>query len=156
MSLRELLDGETVAALPIRSAITSESGTVVRAAVARMRDKRIGCAVVVGPRQKPIGIFTERSLLRVLVQGASLDERPVGDFADFRCAVVAQSDSIAMVWSAIQDDGARFVCVVDGNGRVVGLTGQRGMSEFLSECFPQQVAVQRIGGTPWFQQREGA
>ena len=156
MGLREILDGETVAALPMREPIAVESGTVVRAAVARMRDRSLGFAVVVGPGGKPIGVFTERTLLNVLVQDASLDERPVGDFVEPEFALVNRSEPIAKVWDAIQRDGFRFVCVVDDDGRLVGLTGQRGISEFLSDCFAQEVAVQRIGGTPWFQHREGA
>ena len=53
-------------------------------------------------------------------------------------------------------DGLQFVCVTDDEGQIVGVTGQRGIAEYVAESFPQQVAVQRLGCTPWMQQREGA
>ena len=154
--LRELLEGETVGDLPLREAITVKSGTIVRAAVARMRALDLGCAIILDGRLAPVGIFTERSLLDVLVQNASLDESAVGDFADYRCIVVKSSDPASRVWDAVEREGHRFICVTDDAGKVIGLTGQRGLAEYISEYFPGQVMVQRIGGKPWMQQREGA
>ncbi len=156
MGLKEDLHLETVSALTMREMIAVQSATIVRAAVARMRAKSLGCAVIVDFRGTPIGIFTERSLLDVLVQGVCLDSCSVGDFADPDFLVVNRSDPIWRVWHAVQHDGVRFVCVTDESGKPIGVTGQRGLSEYLSEYFPRQVMVHRIGGNPWMQQREGA
>ncbi|MGI9473906.1 MAG: CBS domain-containing protein [Rubripirellula sp.] len=156
VSVREMFDGETVGVLPLRKAITVESGTIVRAAVARMRASDLGCAVIVGFRGKPVGMFTERSLLDVLLENASLDESPVGEFCEFQCSVVQQNDPISRVWDAIEQDGERFVCVTNEHGELVGITGQRGLAEYISETFPREVVVQRIGGKPWMKQKEGA
>jgi CBS domain-containing protein len=156
MKLQEILDSETVASLPIREAIAVESGTIARAAVAQMRTRDLGCAVVVDSGGSPIGLFTERCLMKMLTEGRSLDSSPVSDCSDRQCPVVKRDDPIGLVWRLIVQQGARFVCVTDDEGRLVGLTGQRGLSEFLCECFAGEVAVQRIGGTPWMQEREGA
>lgn len=154
--LKEILDGETVGNLPIREAITVRSGTVVRAAVARMRATNLGCALILNARGFPVGMFTEQSLLDALLKNASLDTSAVGEFADYRCTVVKESDPASCVWDAVEREGHRFVCVTDDTGKVIGLTGQRGLAEFLTEFFPGEVMVQRIGGTPWMQRREGA
>ncbi len=156
MGFQKDLQIETVANLPLRPAIPVEAGTIVRAAVARMRAEELGCVVIVDFSGKPIGIFTERSLLDVLMHDASLDRVTVGEFADSDFLLVKKSEPISRVWDAILKDGLRFICVTDDDGNLVGLTGQRGMSEYVSESFPQEVMVQRIGGTPWMQQREGA
>ncbi len=50
----------------------------------------------------------------------------------------------------------RFLCVVDEDRRVVGLTGQKGLMEYVADHFPRQVMVQRIGCTPFLATREGA
>ena len=50
----------------------------------------------------------------------------------------------------------RFLCVVDENGQVAGLTGQRGLMEYVAEHFPGEVMVQRIGQPPYLSDREGA
>ncbi len=80
----------------------------------------------------------------------------MSDFPDSKYLVVKTSDSIGRVWDAIVRDAYRFICVVDDEGKLVGLTGQRGLAEYVSECFPQQVMAQRLGGKPWLDQREGA
>jgi CBS domain-containing protein len=156
MELEFNVYGETVRSLPLRDPIAVAPNTVVRAAVARMRSLRLGCAVIVDLDRKPIGVFTERSLLSALIQNASLDRRVVGDFTDPSFVQLKSSDPISRVWDAIQHEGARFICVTDDSGRLIGLTGQKGLAEYVSEYFPGQVMVQRLGCTPWMQTREGA
>tara|TARA_R110002049_G_scaffold4601_5_gene32618 strand:- start:859491 stop:859961 length:471 start_codon:yes stop_codon:yes gene_type:complete len=156
MSFREQLENEPTSSLPIREAVVVRSGTVVRAAIADMRTQRLGCAVIVDHSQVPLGIFTEQSVIALLVDEASLDERSIQDFADKNFVSVSTRDPISHVWDAIQTNGARFVCVTDEDGKLVGITGQRGVAEYLADCFAKQVTVQRLGSTPWMQEREGA
>lgn len=156
MRIREELGRELVGALPLRDAILIEPYTVVRAAIAIMRTKSLGCAIIVKPGRIPSGIFSERSVLDALVQGASLDERPVCEFADTNFVCVSELEPVLSVWDAIQIQGARFVCVTDRDGRARGLTGQRGVAEYVADCFAKQITVQRLGETPWMCEREGA
>ena len=103
--------------------------------------------------------FDERilqSVIRMLVDGASLDCTPVSKFADPNYMVAKRSDPISGVWDAVIHDGIRFVCVTDEEGQLVGLTGQRGLSEYVCDCFANQITVQRLGSAPWMLQREGA
>jgi CBS domain containing-hemolysin-like protein len=69
---------------------------------------------------------------------------------------VRLSDPITDVLEALETKNIRFICVVDEEGRVAGLTGQKGLMEYVAEHFPGQVMVQRIGGTPYLHEREGA
>lgn len=147
---------DTVRSLPLREAIVVVPNTIVRAAVARMRAMRLGCAVIVDSESKPIGVFTERSLLRALLENASLDSRVVGEFLDSTFVKIKNSEPISRVWDAIQRERARFICVTDDTGKLVGLTGQKGLAEYVADFFPGQVIAQRLGCKPWMQQREGA
>ena len=156
MKIREELGHELVGALPLRDAILIEPYTVVRAAIAIMRTKSLGCAIIVKPGRIPCGIFSERSVLDALVQGACLDEHPVCEFADKSFLCVSDLDPVSAVWDAIQLKGARFVCVTDRDGKVRGLTGQRGIAEYVADCFAKQITVQRLGEKPWMCEREGA
>jgi predicted transcriptional regulator len=156
MNFRQELLEDTVGSLPLRDAIIMRPYTVVRAAVARMRDLSIGCVVIVDYDQVPSGIFTEHSVIEVLMKNASLDESPICEFADPNFIVVEQDEPILRVWEAVQLAAARFVCVTDSKGKALGITGQRGLSEYLADCFAGQVSVQRLGSTPWMRQREGA
>jgi CBS domain-containing protein len=156
MGLCDNLCNETVNQLPLREVIAIAPSVSVRDAVAKMREKGLGCAVIVGSDGKPQGIFTERSVIELLATDGSLTDRAVGDFADSRSVQVKNSEPISRVWDAVQHDGHRFVCVTDPDGKLVGLTGQRGLSEYVSEHFPRQVMVNRLGGKGWSDQREGA
>jgi len=159
MGFRAELDQEPISNLQLRDAILVYPETVVRAAVALMRSHELGCAVIVEntfPHSVPRGVFTEKSLVDALMANVSLDSRTVGEFADSNFLAVREDEPISRVWNAVQRDGLRFVCVTDRSGKVIGITGQRGLSEYLAESFPQQVVVQRLGSKPWMQQREGA
>ena len=156
MSFRKVLEQESISALPLREAITVKPNTVVRAAVAMMRTRSLGCAVVVDHRQVPQAIFTERSVIELLAKNASLDNLSVFNFADRNFVAVKSCEPIMNAWRAIHEGSARFVCVTDDGGRLIGLTGQRGIPEYLADCFAPLISVQRTGGTPWMQQKEGA
>lgn len=156
MRLREDLTEYTVGSLPLREPVSVQPGTPVRAAVAQMQEQKLGCAVLVDQDNKPTGMFTERTLLGLLTQGRSLDESRVDDFLDNGFLAVSRDQAVSTVWNAVVKDGARFICVTDNDGKLLGLTGQRGLAEHVAECCPQQVMVQRLGGKPWMQQQEGA
>ena len=156
MCFREELDQQPVGALPLRDAIVAYPYTVIRAAIAVMRDRSLGCAVIVDRAHHPIGIFTEKSVLKLLIENASLDERPVCHFGDSSVYSVKSTEPIKRVWEAIQQNHARYVCVTDEEGKLIGLTGQRGIAEYFADCFAQQTTTQRLGSAPWMKQREGA
>lgn len=155
IELELAMDKDSVGSLPLREAIKVAPSTIVRAAVAMMRSTQLGCAVIV-ELDKPVGIFTERSVLEVLMNDATLDSHTVHEFMDSGFRQVKKSDPVSVVWNAIQNDGLRFVCVTDDDGTLLGITGQRGLAEYVSDYFPGQVMVQRLGSTPWIEEREGA
>ena len=69
---------------------------------------------------------------------------------------VSLADPISTVLDAMERANVRFVIVVDQQGQLAGLTGQKGLMEYVAEHFPGQAIVQRIGGAPYPTDREGA
>jgi CBS domain-containing protein len=122
-----------------------------------MREKRLGCTIVVDESGKAVGAFTERNVIELLLQQpGDLSAMQVDHHLDDDWFVTKQGDPIHATMTTIAKRGARFICVVDDEGRPVALTGQKGLSEYVAEHFPQQVMVQRIGGKPGMETREGA
>lgn len=157
MRLRENLLSETVSDMAIREAVLVHATSTLREAAMLMQSRKLGCAIVVDQQDRPLGNFTERTLINALLQGpAVLDKDKVSDHTDTEVEFVELSSPIRAVWEAVVYKGMRFVGVVDQDGKVCGLTGQRGLSEYIAELYPQQIMVQRIGGKPGFEQREGA
>jgi CBS domain-containing protein len=157
MTFENNLHNELVADLPLREPITVQTDTPVSTAIELMRERQLGCAIVVDADGRPLGTFTERTVIDlVLQQPDNLESLPVGEHMDDDWFIVKSSDAICDVLDTIQNKAARFICVVDGEGKVVALTGQKGLSEYVAEHYPQQVMVQRVGAKPGMQQREGA
>ena len=157
MRLEENLKKECVSDLPLREAITIQTDTTVIAAIELMREKQLGCAIVIDADGKPLGTFSERTVIDlVLQQPDNLNALAVGEHMDEEWFSVRQTDSICTVMETIQQKAARFVCVLDEDGQVVALTGQKGLSEYVAEHFPRQVMAQRVGGKPGMETREGA
>jgi CBS domain-containing protein len=156
MGLRSNIQTELVSQLALRDAILAQPEDTVRECVLRMREKQIGCVYVVDDERRPIGIFSEHLLNGILTKSPESLDEPVRNHMVETLAAVKLSDPIVRVLTAMQTEDKRFVCVMDDEGRVVGLTGQKGLMEYIAEHFPTQVMVQRIGCAPFIHQREGA
>jgi CBS domain-containing protein len=156
MGLQGNLRSEPVSRLNLRKPVLAGPDESVREAVQRMRERQLGCVYVVDDEEKPIGMFTESLLNRLLVTNPdALDDPLRRHMADYWCCV-RDTDPIVNVVTAMQAQNIRFVCVLDEAGRVTALTGQKGIMEYVADHFPGQVMVQRIGCAPFTQHREGA
>ncbi len=156
MGLQENFRNEQVRQLEMRDPVVVTADVTLREALTQMRERNVGCAIVVDEDRKPQGMFTESMLVEMLSHGPlSLDE-PIEKYMADRCPWVRMDDPIADVLDAMQLKNIRMLCVVDEQNRVVGLTGQRGLMEYVAEHFPGEVTVQRVGQSPYLSDREGA
>lgn len=156
MGLQENLRNEHVSQLDIREPVTVSKTASMREAITLMRGRHLGCAIAIDSDRKPIGFFTESMLTELLSHGPVPLDEPIEKHMADRCPWVRTDDAIADVLEAMQLKNMRMLCVVDEQNRVVGLTGQRGLMEYVAEHFPGQVMVQRIGQKPYLSDREGA
>lgn len=157
MGLQQNFQNEPVSRLSLREPVTALPNESLREVIVRMREKKLGCAIVVDDQYKPIGIFTESLLTQLLDRhGPLVMDNRIEDHMTCPCPWVNLTDPVAYVLDAMQLKNLRFLCVVDEAGRVAGLTGQKGLIEFVADHFPGQVMVQRIGGEPYPSNREGA
>ena len=156
MGLQENFRNERVDQLTIRDPVTVGADASVRDAVTLMQKKNLGCAIVIDGNRKPIGIFTESMLTEMLSHDADGINDSIKKHMAERFPWVKTTDPIADVLEAMQINNTRLLCVVDEKGRVAGLTGQRGLMEYVAEHFPGEVMVQRIGQPSYLSDREGA
>jgi CBS domain-containing protein len=156
MALRENLLHEPVSRLALREPVIASPNATVREGILAMRKRELGCVFIVDEDQRPLGIFTEGMLRQLIVRNPAAVEEPLRDHTTQEAPWVRLTDPVAKVLEAMQSKNTRFVGVLDSEGRLAGLTGQKGLMEYIAEHFPQQVMVQRIGGTPHLGEREGA
>lgn len=156
MGLHENILKEPVEKISLRKAITVEPSTTVLDAVKLMRADHLGCVIVAESDRKPLGLFTESTLITLLAEHPDQLNAQVGSHMNPQWACVKKTDAIATVLEAMESQNLRFVCVVNENGQAEALTGQRGLMEYIAEHFPRQVLVERIDSNPYPDSREGA
>jgi predicted transcriptional regulator len=156
MGLRQSIQNDTVADLAVRDLIKVKPTTPVRQVIAKMKKKRLGCAILVDGAGRPVGKFTERRLTMLLLDDARNLDQPVEKFSYARVDTVRLDDSITRLVQIMQKRKLRYLCVVDGKGKAVGLTGQKGLVEYIADHFPRQVKVQRLRPVLYMQETEGA
>ena len=156
MGLREDILTDTVAELVLRKVIKVQKHDTISHAVSLMQEHRLGCVVVVDDEDRPLGKFTEKILLSLLLKNAKALDQHVGDHMVAAYGVVEKTDPISKVLDAMQSKELRFVIVTDDDGRAIGLTGQKGMMEYITEHFPRQIKSQMMESKLFMDQREGA
>lgn len=156
MGLRSNLLKEPVSRLALREPVVVDPATSVRDCIRRMREQNLGCVIAVDSARRPLGIFTEAMLRQLIVSNEAALDDPVRDHMTSDIQLVRLTDAVVKVLETMQQQKTRFVGVVDDNGRLAGLTGQKGLMEYIAEHFPQQVMVQRLGAAPYLAEREGA
>jgi CBS domain-containing protein len=156
MGLKENLRNEPVSRLALREPVVAGAASSVREGILQMRQRQLGCVIIVDDDRRPVGIFTEGMLRAMLVENPAAVEEPLGDHMNRKARWVRSTDPVMKVLEAMQHEKTRFVGVIDEEGRLVGLTGQKGLMEYVAEHFPQQVIVQRVGVPPYRAEREGA
>ncbi len=156
MGLKENLELETVEELELREAITLTAQQSVRDAIEAMRLAGLGCAIIIDEQRKPVGIFTEAMLRNAICRTPKCIDGRLSDHMATTFPWVTTSDPVETVLDAMEAKNHRFVVVVDESGAVVGLTGQKGLMEYVAAHFPQEVMVQRVGTEAYPQHREGA
>jgi CBS domain-containing protein len=156
MGLFENIGSDRVEGLNLREPVLVSPDMKVREVVRKMQEKDLGCAVIIDENRVPIGMFTERMLTQIMSNQPELLDQPVISQSAERWPQVKLSDPVVDVLDALEMKNVRFLAVVDADGKIAGLTGQKGLMEYVADHFPGQVMVQRVGQKPYMHKREGA
>ncbi|TWU08124.1 CBS domain-containing protein [Stieleria varia] len=133
---------DSAGSLSLTKIVVVHPYTVIRAAIAMMRDQGAGCAVITDRCLTPRGIFTENAVVKLLIEGASLDRQPVCEFQDSHFACVKRSQPIGDVWRTVWSEGTKYVCFTDDDGKLVGLADQRGLlAHYAQSCFTNRSSI---------------
>ena len=155
MGLHQDILNQPVSALELRDVILMDRKDTVRDALSRMRAKKLGCVVAVDDQGKPLGKFTERLLVRLLLNHPDVLDHAVGDHLADHWDCVKRTDPITNLIEVMKTKKLRFVVVLDEQGLPVSLTGQKGVMEYIVDHFPRPVLVQRMTSEFFTDQREG-
>ena len=106
----------------------------VSVAVKVMSEKNYGAAVIVDPAEHPIGIVTERDLMRrLLAQGLDSAQTPLSAIMTRDLKVARPEDNVLDWVRQMSNERFRHVPIVDSEGRLINLMSQ---GDFISYTWP--------------------
>ena len=128
--MSEQIRGLTVGDIMTRPVLTAVSSDTVAEAAARMHERRVGSVVVVDGT-RPVGILTERDLVRFAAGAADARTALVGEHMSPDPDTVEQSEEVIDAFRRLAAHGYRHIPVVAG-GELIGILSMRDLVMKLS------------------------
>lgn len=148
----QLTMGAPLRELVRRAPVTCSPDDSLQAALERMRHAKVGAIVAVSAGGEPVGVFTERDLLRHTVGGGLDVARPVRDYMTPEPSTLASSASAAEAALLMARRGFRHVPVVE-EGRLVGMVSERDLFALQRTSMRSIVgAIERADDAPALKQ----
>jgi len=110
--------------LTTRAVLTVNEQDSLREAAIGMVERGVGSAVVLVDR-KPVGIVTDRDVMRAYAQGTDGPDRNVADYLSRRLLTAPATMSVREAAQIMRDRGFRHLVVVDDDGALVGVFSMR-------------------------------
>jgi CBS domain-containing protein len=100
--------------------VTVAPDHTIRQALALLAENNIGALVVVDEAQQPIGIVSERDIVRELVRSEAIFGRPVSSIMTRKVVLGVPQDDLNAVGHTMTEHRIRHLPVIE-NGRLVGI-----------------------------------
>jgi CBS domain-containing protein len=113
----------TIASLLARKAgrvVTARPEQSIRQALALLADHNIGALVVIGETGLPVGVVSERDIVREAARDERLFTRSIGEIMSREVVVVVPEDDVPTVMHTMTERRIRHLPVV-AEGRLVGI-----------------------------------
>lgn len=135
MKIRRIISREVISVAP---------ETPAGEAIAIMASNRISC-IVVAEKKRPVGIFTERDLVRVANRHIAFGGRPIRELMTAPVVTISGSLSIYEAYSIMLINRIRHHIVVDQGGKILGLLTQSDLINHLGhEYFIEMRKVEQV------------
>jgi len=155
MGLRKDIREQPVTELELRKVIRVAPTDTLRHAIDLMKKDQLGGVVVVDDDGKVVGQFTDRDLIGLFLDRPDPLDEPIGRHACEVQVRISPTDPIAVIVERMQERRARYGIVMDEASQPVGLTGLKGVVEYIADHFPRQVKVQMMKSKLHMDEREG-
>ncbi|HET7487803.1 MAG TPA: CBS domain-containing protein [Acidimicrobiales bacterium] len=123
-----------IAATPI---VTVSRRATLRQAAKALRTANIGALVVLPDHGKPLGIISERDVVRALADGANPDEVWAADIMTEEPRYITPAQTIRSATEEMLTVGVRHLPVID-EGEVVGMVAARDALRVLSAAVAER------------------
>jgi CBS domain-containing protein len=135
MKLLDTLQHEPITSLDLSYYITVATDTPVREVVQALRQSKRNCALVLRDEQL-VGIFTDRDVLRKVVDHPEIWDRPIETVMTPNPEALDEKATAAEALALMKRLHVRNVPVVRSSGEVVGNFTPYAIVRFLADTFP--------------------
>ena len=119
------MNTETVEKFMTKNIVTLTETASIREAVNHMAEKSISCVVIVDAARKPLGIVTERDIIKkVVYKNMNMDEAQINTVMSSPVVSVSKDTNVLDAMMMMQKNKFRRVVVTDGQGTLIGLVTQ--------------------------------
>ena len=141
---------KTVGEIMSSPVVTAKPKTSVREVLELMEGKYIGAIVVVSDDNKPLGILTERDIIRLfLVKGDKILSSPVSEVMSKPVVTCEVKTPIAEALRIMHTNNIRRLPIVE-DGKLVGIVTQRDITYWtLTLIGYQALRMREIKETEW-------
>ncbi|MDR3581314.1 MAG: diguanylate cyclase [Oryzomonas sp.] len=127
-----------------RQVISVTPDTLAKEVIACMAQARISC-LIVAEKKKPLGIFTERDLVRLVNEPGAFVNRPIRELMTSPVVTISGSLNIYEAYSLMLTNRIRHHVVVDPSGRILGLMTQSDLINHLGhEYFVELRKIEQV------------
>lgn len=127
---------EQISSLQPDKPLTVERGTTLKQAIQIMRERRIGCVVVIDDASKLAGILTERDLLqKVAGQNLEHSQCMVEDFMSPAPESSKAEHPLAYALHRMIISDIRYLPIVDENDRPEGIISSRDVIAYINNRY---------------------
>ncbi len=130
--------------------ITVRADEPIRAAIALLSKSDIGGLVVVDEAQGPVGIITERDIVRQAAKSEALFSQPISEAMTANVTIATPEDEVESVAHTMTEKRFRHLPVMD-HGKLVGIVSIRDVVKAQRDQFRGEVdtlETQMIEGSP--------
>jgi CBS domain-containing protein len=138
MTLESTLRQEKVIHLDLNQFTAVVSNTSVRQTIEKMREDAHHAAVIT-KNGVLIGIFTDRDILRKVVDTPEVWDQPIETVMTPNPITVNSTDSADAALAQMEAKHFRNVPVIDENGQVIGTLTHYAIIKYLADHFPESV-----------------
>jgi CBS domain-containing protein len=120
-----------------RSVITAAPDMSIREAAGLMRDKHVGCLIVVRENEgqvEPVGVVTDRDIvIELIARAVPIDDVAAGDIMSFALLKVTEDETVFETAQRMRSRGVRRVPVITNTGALAGILALDDILSLLGE-----------------------
>ena len=132
-----------------RAVDVAELGESVQTVAERMRQRTVGCLVIVDQDRYPLGIVTDRDIVvRGLAEGKNLDNASVSELMTKQVRTVRDDASVNDALELMNSAEVRRVAVVNASDELVGIVSLGDISIKSDKDTKVGQTVESISGAP--------